>query len=137
MNPKSGKAGKIVTPAKPANAEDADVADPGKVSETKAQQAQTKTGKYGAPQSTPHKPSNDSNQSKEEQQQNKKSWIEIELVDEAGEPVAGEAYEITLPNGTTTKGTLDGKGFARVDGIDPGTCKVTFTNLDKEAWKKA
>ena len=133
MNPKSGKAGKIITPAKPAKAEDADVADPGKVSEAKAQQAQTHTGKYGAPQLKPHKPSSES----QEQQQQKKSWIEIELVDEANEPVAGEAYEITLPDGTTTKGTLDGKGLARIDGIDPGTCKVTFPNLDKEAWKKA
>ena len=81
----------------------------------------------------PHKPSSESQQ----EQQQKKSWIEIELVDEANEPVPGEVYEITLPDGTTTKGTLDGKGLARVDGIDPGTCKVTFPNLDKEAWKKA
>lgn len=28
-------------------------------------------------------------------------------------------------------GTLDSKGQARVDGIDPGTCRVTFPNLDK------
>lgn len=133
MNPKSGKAGKIVAPAKPAQADDADVADPGKVAEAKAQQAQSKKGKYGSPQSKPHKPSSESNDEK----QDKKTWIEIELVDEAGEPVPGECYEITLPNGTTTKGTLDGKGFARVDGIDPGTCKVTFPNLDKEAWDRA
>jgi hypothetical protein len=133
MNPKSGKAGKIVAPAKPAQAEDADVADPGKVAEAKAQQVQSKKGKYGSPQSKPHKASSDSN----EEKQDKKTWIEIELVDEAGEPVPGESYEITLPDGTTTKGTLDGQGFARVEGIDPGTCKVTFPNLDKDAWKRA
>jgi type VI secretion system secreted protein VgrG len=133
MNPKSGKAGKTVAPAKPAEAYDADVADPGKAAEGKAQQAQSKTGKYGSEQPKPHKPA----QETQEEKQNKKSWIEIELVNEAGDPVPGEGYEITLPNGLTTKGTLDSKGLARLDGIDPGTCKVTFPNLDKEAWKKA
>ena len=67
----------------------------------------------------------------------KPHWIEIELVDEEGQPVPGEPYKITLPDGTTVAdGTLDEKGFARVDGIDPGTCKVTFPNLDKDAWEK-
>src|SRR5881227_2766391 len=68
----------------------------------------------------------------------KPHWIEINLVDEEGQPVPGEPYVITLPDGSTVAdGTLDQKGFARVDGIDPGTCKVTFPNLDKEAWDKA
>ncbi|NTV37814.1 MAG: hypothetical protein HGA82_01245, partial [Anaerolineales bacterium] len=62
-------------------------------------------------------------------------WIEIELVDEANQPVPGEKYEITMPDQTVKEGTLDEKGWARVDGIkDPGQCKITFPNLDKEAW---
>jgi len=45
-------------------------------------------------------------------QAGKKSWIEIELVDEDGKPVPGEAYRITLPDGTTIdEGTLDDKGL--------------------------
>ena len=65
----------------------------------------------------------------------KPHWIEIELVDEAGKPVAGEPYSITLPDGTTVAdGTLDEKGCARVENIDAGTCKVTFPNRDKAAW---
>lgn len=65
----------------------------------------------------------------------KPHWIEIELVDEAGKPVAGEPYSITLPDGTTVAdGTLDEKGCARVENIDAGNCKVTFPNRDKEAW---
>ena len=68
----------------------------------------------------------------------KKSWIEIELVDEEDNPIPGERYKVTLPDGTTVaEGTLDENGFARVEGIDPGTCKITFPTLDKEAWKKA
>ena len=57
----------------------------------------------------------------------KKHWIEIQLLDEAGKPVAGEPYKVTLPNGSTVAdGTLDDKGWARVPNIDPGTCIVTF-----------
>jgi uncharacterized protein (DUF2345 family) len=132
MNPKSGKAGNAVDPAKPKEAYDADDADPGKVEEAKTDQAQTKTGKYGSAKSTPHKPPEE-----EDETTTKKSWIEIELVDEAKAPVPGEGYEITLPDGSVAKGTLDGKGFARVEGIEPGTCKVTFPDLDKDAWEPA
>ena len=56
---------------------------------------------------------------------------------EDDEPVPGEVYRVTLPDGKVAEGTLDEKGFARVEGIDPGTCKVTFPNLDQEAWEKA
>jgi hypothetical protein len=52
--------------------------------------------------------------------------------------VPGEPYRVTLPDGTTVAdGTLDEKGYARVENIDPGTCKVTFPNRDKSAWKHA
>jgi hypothetical protein len=70
-----------------------------------------------------------------EENKEKKHWIEIELMDEEGKPAAGERYRVTVPDGTIQEGTLDEKGFARVDGIDPGTCKVTFPELDKEAWE--
>jgi type VI secretion system secreted protein VgrG len=57
-------------------------------------------------------------------------------VDENGKPVPGEEYKVTLPDGSTVaSGTLDAKGKARVEGIDPGSCKVTFPNLDKDSWK--
>jgi type VI secretion system secreted protein VgrG len=70
------------------------------------------------------------------QNKDKKHWIEIELVDEDGNPVPGEPYRITLPDGSTVAdGTLNEKGWARVDHIDPGTCQVTFPNLDKDAWE--
>ena len=59
-------------------------------------------------------------------------------MDEDDQPVAGERYRITLPDGTTVaQGTLDDKGFARVEGIEPGTCQITFPHLDKDAWEKA
>jgi len=125
-SPKSGKAGRPVDPAGAAAAEEADKADPGEVEQVKAQQRQTQTGKYGAVQLKPYKPD-----------EQKKSWIEIEMVGEDNKPIPSEAYRITLPDGSVAEGTLDDKGFARVEGIDPGTCKITFPRLDQEAWEKA
>lgn len=62
-------------------------------------------------------------------------WIEIELLDDDGKPVPNEAYVVDLPDGTQSTGVTDGDGKARVSGIDPGTAKVSFPNLDKSAYK--
>jgi len=64
----------------------------------------------------------------------KTHWIEIAMVDQEGNPVTGEAYRVTVPGGAVITGTLNDKGRARIDGIDPGTAKVTFPNIDKDAW---
>jgi len=126
--PTPGIAGSAVTPTAPKPPEEANVADPIKVAEVKAEQLETGTGKYGQKKLPPFQP--------DEEDQDKKSWIEIELVDEAGKPVPGERYEIKLPDGRVAKGTLDGKGFARVANTDPGNCEITFPELDKDAWEK-
>lgn len=131
-SPKDGKAGSPVDPADPQKPEEADKADPGEVEKVKAEQRQTKTGKYGSVPVKPYKAGEDGDEA------GKKSWIEVELVDEQQHPVPGEKYRITLPDGqTVAEGTLDEKGLARLEGIDPGTCKITFPELDREAWKRA
>ena len=61
-------------------------------------------------------------------------YIEIELLDEDGKPVADEAYFVELPDGSTKSGRTDAKGFARIDGVDPGTAKVSFPDLDKKSY---
>jgi hypothetical protein len=123
-SPKSGNAGSAVAPADPKAPEEADKADPGEVDQVKAEQRQTQSGKYGSVQLKAYK-----------KDPKKKSWIEIELVDEEKQPVPGEKYRITLADGeTVAEGSLDEKGFARVDGIEPGTCKICFPDLDREAW---
>jgi len=132
MGKKSGKACNVVAPAAPDKAEDADVADPGEVEKIKAEQAKAKSGKYGSEKVKPYKPP----QTEEEKEQ-KTSWIEIELVNEGDEPVPGEKYKITLPDDSVAEGTLDDKGFARVEGIEPGDCKISFPELDRDVWEKA
>lgn len=131
-SPKSGSAGSAVSPDDPKVPHEADKADPGEVEKVKAEQRQTKTGKYGSVPSIPHKPGKE-----EAGSEKKKSWIEIELLTKKGKPVSGEPYKVTLPDGATVaEGTLDERGFARVEGIDPGTCKVTFPKLDKKTWNR-
>lgn len=132
MNAKSGTAGSPVSPAAPEAPEEADVADPGKVAEIKKEQIEKKEGKYGSEKTQPFKPP-----SEEDEEATKKSWIEVELVGEDDKPIPGEKYEIKLPDDTVATGTLDDKGFARIEGIEPGDCKICFPNLDKEAWEPA
>jgi hypothetical protein len=69
--------------------------------------------------------------------QSSKTWIEIELLDEDGKPAAGEKYKIVLTDGSVQQGSLDAQGKARWSGIDPGTCKVSFPDLDASAWSRA
>jgi hypothetical protein len=65
------------------------------------------------------------------------TWIEIRLIGEDDEPIPRELYRIELPDGSIREGRLDDDGLARLDGIDPGSCVVTFPALDEEAWTRA
>jgi type VI secretion system secreted protein VgrG len=139
----TGTPGNAVSPTAPKTADDADDADPGKMAKIKAQQQMAGKGKYGTVSPAPFKPPTPVQQAQAQAQAVAAGeppppthFIEINLVDEENKPIAGEAYKITLPNGqTVAEGTLDDKGYARVDGVDPGQCKVTFPNRDKSVWK--
>jgi type VI secretion system secreted protein VgrG len=144
-SPLSGNAGSAVSPLSPTDPAVADTANPGEndvptanpgtLATTSASNVSPITSSSGPKSPASNAPTHDPNSP---DNQKKKSWIEIQLNDEAGKPVAGEPYKITLPDGTTiADGTLDDKGFARVDNIDPGTCQVTFPNLDKDSWGPA
>jgi hypothetical protein len=69
------------------------------------------------------------------EEEKKKAWIEIMLVDMEGKPVPGVRYRITQPGGEITEGNLNQFGQAGVYQIDPGNCKITFPELDGEAWE--
>ncbi|MDB5972318.1 MAG: rhs element Vgr family protein [Hydrocarboniphaga sp.] len=73
-----------------------------------------------------------------EENQDKTHYIEIALVDEAGQPVAGAAVKVTLPDGeSVASGTTDEKGLYKVSNIDPGECQVAFPDFDDEAWEES
>ena len=128
MQAKSGKKISAVKPGKPAAPEKADEADPGKVEKVKAEQIEAKKGKYGKVQVPAFTPPED--------EEEKASWVEFEMVDEEDQPVAGVAYKVKLPDGTEASGHLDGNGFTRIEGIEPGNCEISFPELDKSAWEK-
>lgn len=65
------------------------------------------------------------------------AWIDVRLVDEDGDPIDGERYELTLPDGTIEQGVLDEDGGIFVGGLDPGTCIITFPDLDEHTWEEA
>jgi hypothetical protein len=137
MNKKSGKAGSPVDPVAPAEAKEADAADPGQLSEIKAKQRQLQSGKYGSTKAKPFKPqaADTASSAKEEEEKKKECWIEIELVGEDDKPISGEKYRVTLPDGSIDEGSLDQNGWARVEGFEEGSCKVTFPDLDQDAWE--
>jgi hypothetical protein len=131
-SPDTGNPGSLVPPVDPEVAQDADPADPGEVEAVKTFQRQNLTGRYG---SQPVQPLVNKPPTKAEEEETdpakKKSWIEIKLVDQAGDPVPGEPFTCKTSDGKTVSGTTDDKGFARVNGIEPGNCDITFPNLDK------
>jgi type VI secretion system secreted protein VgrG len=72
----------------------------------------------------------------EEEEERETSWVEIEMVDEAGQPWSGEYYEVTLPDGKVKKGYLDSNGQAHVPLPKATETQVSFPRLDQRAWEK-
>jgi hypothetical protein len=60
-------------------------------------------------------------------------FIELELKDEEGKPVPDAAYFVELPDGSTKSGRTDANGYARIDGVDPGTAKISFPEFDQDS----
>jgi hypothetical protein len=130
-SPKTGTAGSPVAPADPTDPDEADVADPGEIDDVKARQRELKQGKYGSAPVTPFQPPASNVPNPE------KTWIEIKLIDSDDQPVPSEKYKIKLPDGRIDQGTLDSNGFARIEGVEPGTCQVTFPDIPGQSWDRA
>jgi hypothetical protein len=63
------------------------------------------------------------------------SWIEIELVDDQENPVGGIRYRAVLPDGSVRQGSLDSRGRARLEEINPGECEISFPEVDGREWE--
>jgi hypothetical protein len=142
MKPKSGKKIEAVKPVKPEEAFVADEADPGKVAKVKAKQVDAQKGKYGQTKTPAFKPkeaspsakdNKSSEKSSQKEEEKKTTFISIKLTDEKGNAVVGEKFEVELPDGSVSKGTLDIDGSAKVEGFEAGPCKVRFPNLEDDS----
>jgi type VI secretion system secreted protein VgrG len=132
-SPKSGKEGSIVAPAAPDAAKDAMTADPGAAAKFKADPKKPETGKFTTQGIAPFKPMTPA----EAQAKDKKlTWIEIELQDAAGHPVAGAEYWMKMPDDSILTGSLDDKGLARVEGVEEGNIDVSFPEYSPKSWEK-
>ncbi|RLU00046.1 MAG: type VI secretion system tip protein VgrG, partial [Ketobacter sp.] len=58
------------------------------------------------------------------------SWVSIKLETDAGEPLANSKYVVTDKNGKEYTGTTDAQGIARIQGMPPGDCQVSFPESD-------
>jgi len=137
MKAKTGKLVNAVAPLAPEEVFGADDANPGKAAAAKAKEIETKKGKYGKTDVKPFKPADgdsDGDDKKGEEKPKKESWVEFALNDEENNPVSGLKYEVELPDGSVSKGTTGGDGKAKIEGFEPGKCKLTLPDLHKDAW---
>lgn len=56
-------------------------------------------------------------------------WIRITFVDDNNQPMANEAYKVTLADSSTQSGTLDSNGMTYIPGIAKGVCSVEFPDF--------
>lgn len=56
-------------------------------------------------------------------------WIEFSLKNKEGRPFAHENYLVFDPKGQEYRGSLDENGYARIESVAAGVCKVAFPNL--------
>ena len=45
-------------------------------------------------------------------------------------------YVVKVPEGVVNEGRLDAQGRARISGIDPGVCEISFPDIDAREYKK-
>jgi uncharacterized Zn-binding protein involved in type VI secretion len=58
-------------------------------------------------------------------------FIEIELKDDEGNPIANEEFIVYLPSGKVETGKLDSNGYKKLEKIPAGNYSVKFPNLEQ------
>jgi hypothetical protein len=66
------------------------------------------------------------------------AWLELELVDDSGAPVAGARYRVVTETGAIYEGQLDDAGQVRIEDLPShAPAKVSFPDFDGRAWRAA
>lgn len=67
-----------------------------------------------------------------------KTWIDIKLVDDEGEPIPGARFQVFRSDGSLLgEGTLGDDGCGGFENIDDARYTVCFPDLDERAWEPA
>jgi hypothetical protein len=67
----------------------------------------------------------------------KKTWIEVQLLDQDQNPVPNAKYRLRLPDASISDGNLNDQGMVRIDGIIAGQCDISFPDIDGREWTPA
>jgi uncharacterized protein (DUF2345 family) len=70
-----------------------------------------------------------------EDEEEETTWIDLKLVDEEGNPCAGEEYRIVDSKSKEHTGSLDANGEAHVI-VPVGKCDITYPKLDSNSWQR-
>ena len=65
------------------------------------------------------------------------TWIEVLVVDDANQPMAGVEYEIELSDGRVQRGRTSEHGILRYEDLPDGSCKVRLLSVDGRGWDVA
>jgi hypothetical protein len=65
------------------------------------------------------------------------TFIEIVLTDADDHPIAGQSFELVLPDGRTIRPKTNCNGTLRIESVPEGICDFTVSELDEHVWKRA
>ncbi len=60
---------------------------------------------------------------------NEDHFVEFRLIDNDGNPIPGKTYNVTDAAGNTASGLLDNDGYAKVEPVKAGACRIEFPEL--------
>jgi hypothetical protein len=60
-----------------------------------------------------------------------KDWIEIELKDGEGNPLANEKYRIVFASGNSREGALDRNGYVKIENVSLGAWDIILPNINQ------
>jgi hypothetical protein len=66
-----------------------------------------------------------------------KDWVELELVDEDGQPVGDQAFIVYMADGSQKKGNLDEDGYTRLEDVPPGPIRIEYPGVYSEDQEEA
>lgn len=62
-----------------------------------------------------------------------KDFLEIQVLDADGTPLADRDYVLTLPDGTTEEGKTDADGYIRKEDVPPGECQIDLPEPEDDS----